>query len=235
MLFLAVLLFTARVRLDSLASNPGPADPSGLWKGPQGDLSLMLAGETLAFSYVSVFGPAAHICEGGGVAKRVGDGRYEFRDDQGTVAFLIGPDAVRLEPADGIASFCGANWPGETFVRDGYKPPRSCVVSEARAYFHAPGPLPPSRCRAYVVSGDPVEIAPIGQSGEAGWVLARFKGPRGVTAGLLRAADLKCGAASRFRGRLRLPRTGISAVPSRPAGDLSEFRTRIGNFPSRWG
>lgn len=186
-------LFVGAGQLGAAPAGAGDlSDPTGLWKGPQGNLALALAGDTLAFSYVSVFGEAAHICEGGGVAVRAGEGRYEYEDEEGTVAFLIGQEGVRLEMAEGIPSFCGANWPGEKFPREGFTPPRSCAITAARAYFHTPGPLPPLRGRAYVVAGDPVEVMPVDQTGENGWVLARFKGPKRATVGLLRETDLAC-------------------------------------------
>jgi len=168
-------------------------DPSGSWKGKDGDLALIVAGDELAFSYLSVFGPSAHICEGGGMARRVTASRFEYRDDQGAVAFLVTEGGLRMETVEGVPSFCGANWPGESFPRDGYRPPRKCQVAAARAIFHAPGPLPPSTGRSYVVEGDVVDVVPLPQGEGGSWLLSRFKGPKKATAGLLRRSDLRCG------------------------------------------
>ena len=97
-------------------------DPSGQWQGLHGVLSLMLAGDTLSFSYSAVFGATAHLCDGVGVAGLVADGEYHYVDAQGTVAFSITTQGVKMRTVQGIASFCGANWPGDEFTRPGYKP-----------------------------------------------------------------------------------------------------------------
>jgi hypothetical protein len=173
------------------AQGPGP-DPSGVWESGIGSLSLMLAGNELAFSYTAVFGPTAHICEGTGIARRVADGSFVYQDDQGSVIFLVTEDEIRLQPGDGIIGFCGANWPGDAFKRDKFKPAASCRVTAARAYFHAVGPIPPLQGRAYVISGDLVETIPLQETLAKDWVLARFKGPKSITAGCLRRTDLSC-------------------------------------------
>jgi hypothetical protein len=168
------------------------SDPSGIWESSQGTLSLMLAGDDLAFSYTAVFGATAHICEGAGLAKRSADGRFVYKDAQGSVVFLIGTDDVRLQPGDGVASFCGANWPGDAFPNAKFRMPSPCQVTAARADFHTVGPLPPPRNRAYVISGDTVDTVPVQHTEGGDWVLARFKGPKAATVGFLRRADLNC-------------------------------------------
>lgn len=188
---ISVIAFAAGLYIS--ASLPIPAtDPSGVWESEQGSLSLMLAGEDLAFSYTAVFGAAAHICEGAGVAKLAADGSYIFRDNQGSVVFLVTADEIRLQPGDGVASFCGANWPGDRFKRDKFKPARTCRVTAARACFFNVGVMPPPQSRAYVIVGDMVETVPVQDTQGKDWVLARFKGAGNVTAGFLRLADLNC-------------------------------------------
>jgi hypothetical protein len=167
-------------------------DPSGVWESQQGTLSLMLAGDDLAFSYTAVFGATAHICEGAGIAKRTAAGRFLYKDSQGSVVFLVGADDVRLQAGDGIASFCGANWPGDAFTNAKFLAPSPCRVTAARAYFHSLGPMPPPQNRAYVVSGDTVDTVPVQQTESGDWVLARFNGPKNATAGFLRRSDLDC-------------------------------------------
>lgn len=171
---------------------PPPApDPSGRWASETGELTLALAGDALSFTYTAVFGPSAHICDGAGVAGLVTDGRYEYVDEQGTIVFLITADGVRMETASGIASFCGANWPGDAFGRDKFQPLAPCRVAAEKTHFHVVGPLPPERRRGFVIRGDAVAAAPALHAGGE-WVLARFKGARGVTVGLLRKQDLAC-------------------------------------------
>ena len=73
-------------------------DPTGVWYGPHGPLALMRAGDTLSFSYSAVFGATAHTCDGIGVAGFVGDGKWEYVDEKGTVelttAGLLGRGAL---------------------------------------------------------------------------------------------------------------------------------------------
>ena len=173
-------------------AGPPPApDPSGRWTSAMGELTLALAGDALSFTYTAVFGASAHICDGAGVAGLVTDGRYEYIDEQGTIAFLVTDQGIRMATADGIASFCGADWPGDTFSRDKFQPLAPCRVTAKKAYFHVVGPLPPERRRGYVLRGDAVAMAPALHAGDE-WVLGRFRSAKGTTAGLLRRQDLAC-------------------------------------------
>ena len=177
---------------------PAPAqeihtiDPSGVWKSADGDLTLMLTGDALSFTYSSVFGPSAHICDGAGVAGLVSDGEYHQVDDQGTVSFLITENEVRMQVVDGIPSFCGAGWPGEVFTRAGYSPPETCRVSAPKSFFYVVMPSLPDRRSAYLLEGDMVETVPARHEGGGDFVLARFKGPRTVTVGLFEKKALAC-------------------------------------------
>ncbi|MFH0782389.1 MAG: hypothetical protein V2B20_10630, partial [Pseudomonadota bacterium] len=103
-------------------------DPSGVWMGLHGTLTLMRAGDTLSFSYSAVFGSTAHICDGIGVAGFIGNGRWEYIDEQGSVIFTTRNGEVTMSPGQGIASFCGSNWPGDSFGEDGWKPAFRCTV-----------------------------------------------------------------------------------------------------------
>jgi hypothetical protein len=168
-------------------------DPSGVWKGSDGDLTLMLTGDALSFTYSSVFGPSAHICDGAGVAGLVADNEYHYVDDQGTVSFVITENLVKMAMVDGIPYFCGANWPGEDFSRDEYTPPVTCRVSAAKAFFHVVMPdTPPEQRKAYLLEGDAVEVVPAQHEGGRDYVLARFKGPQAVTVGLFEKKALTC-------------------------------------------
>lgn len=169
-----------------------PPDPSGSWRSVVGDLSLMLAGDALSFSYTAVFGPAAHICDGSGVAGLDGDGRWVWLDDAGAVEFVVVGDGLRMRQTDGVASFCGAGWGGDVFPGPGHRPPAECTVHAARSRFHVVDHLEPARRRGHVVRSDRVEVAPVHNLDLEGFVLARSVGTGSVTAGLLRRDDLTC-------------------------------------------
>lgn len=167
-------------------------DPSGVWMGHHGPLVLMRAGDTLSFSYSAVFGATAHLCDGIGVAGFAGAGTWEFVDEQGTVTFTTRDDRVTMATTAGIASFCGAYWPGDIFTRDGWTPPFRCRITRDRAHFLVVGPLPPEPRRGYVVRGDWVEAVELVNESSPAWLLARFVGPQRTTAGLVERDALEC-------------------------------------------
>jgi len=183
----------------ALAAPPLPAqepddrgfDPTGVWYGQQGPLALMRAGDTLSFSYSGVFGATAHICDGIGVAGFVGDGTWEHVDDEGTVTFTTKGGRVTMETTKGIASFCGAGWPGATFPKDGWKPAFSCTVTAPKARFLTVAPSPEPR-KGYVVKGDVVEAVGLVNEGTPAWLLVRYVGKGRTTAGLLERDALEC-------------------------------------------
>lgn len=188
---LTILLFLVLPGFLSAADDRG-FDPSGVWMGLHGPLALMRAGDTLSFSYSAVFGATAHICDGIGVAGFVGNGRWEYRDDQGAVTFTTKGGKVTMHVSDGIASFCGAGWPGETFGPDSWKPPFRCRVIVPKAHFLVVGPLPPDRRPGYVVEGDWVEAIGLVNESSPAWLLARYVGKGRTTAGLLERDALEC-------------------------------------------
>ncbi len=169
----------------------GGFDPTGVWYGMHGPLALVRAGDTLTFSYSAVFGATGHTCDGIGVARRVGDGRWEHVDDAGTVTFTTTDGEVTVEATSGVASFCGAGWPGDRFGGDGWKPAFRCTVAAPKARFLTAAPSPEPR-PAYVVQGDVVEAVGLVNEGTPAWLLARFVGPERTTAGLLERDDLEC-------------------------------------------
>ncbi len=167
-------------------------DPSGQWQGQHGVLSLMLTGDALSFCYSAVFGATAHLCDGVGVAGLEKDGEYHYLDDQGRVAFIVTPRGVTMKTVEGIPSFCGANWPGDEFTRDGFKPVERCTVSEPKTLFHVVMRIPPEPRRAFVLKGDRVEVVPACFEGGDNWVLARFRGAKATTVGLIKKDALEC-------------------------------------------
>jgi hypothetical protein len=167
-------------------------DPSGQWKGLHGVLSLMLTGDALSFSYSAVFGATAHLCDGVGVAGLVADGEYHYVDEQGTVAFIVSEQGVKMRTVKGIVSFCGANWPGDEFTKGGYEGVSRCMVSDPKAHFYVVRRTPPQQRQAYVLKGDRVEVVPTCFEGGDAWVFARFKGAKATTVGLLQKNALEC-------------------------------------------
>ncbi|HUU04678.1 MAG TPA: hypothetical protein VMZ49_02255 [Patescibacteria group bacterium] len=183
--------------LGAVADAPAAADdrgfdPTGVWMGQHGPLALMRAGDTLSFSYSAVFGATAHMCDGIGVAGFVGDGRWEYRDDQGTVTFTTKNGRVTMQVSDGIASFCGAGWPGETFTPDSWKPAYRCQVIVLKAHFFVVGTLPSDQRPGYVVQGDWVEAIGLVNESSAAWLLVRYIGKERTSAGLLERDALEC-------------------------------------------
>jgi hypothetical protein len=152
----------------------------------------MLTGDALSFSYSAVFGATAHLCDGVGVAGLVADNEYHYVDEQGTVAFIIGENGLKMQTIKGIPSFCGANWPGEEFTREGYESVGRCRVADAKAHFYVVRPPPPLKRKAYVLKEDRVEVVPACFEGGDAWVLARFTGAKATTVGLLQKNALDC-------------------------------------------
>ena len=189
----ALLLAAALAVSPAVAQGPDDRgfDPTGAWYGPQGPLVLVRAGDTLSFSYSGVFGATAHICDGIGVAGFTGDGTWEYVDDEGTVTFTTKGGRVTMEATKGIASFCGANWPGATFVKDGWKPAFNCTVVAPRARFLTVAPSPEPR-KGYVVKGDVVEAVGLVNESTPAWLLVRYVGKSQTTAGLLERDSLEC-------------------------------------------
>ena len=159
-------------------------DPSGVWSNHEGTLSLMLSGDALSFSYFSVFGNA-HICSGAGVAGLETENNYYHVDDQGTIAFVISEDNVRMYVVSGIPSFCGSGWAGETFECDGFTALKFVKVKATKSRFYVVMPSPPWERRGYVVAGNVVEFVPVQHEDAEQYVLARYRGKHAVSVGLL--------------------------------------------------
>jgi hypothetical protein len=185
MTFLAFSMHCADAQMDNTI------DPTGGWRNNHGSLSLMPAGDALSFSYSAVFGPAVHICDGAGVAGLVGMGQYRYVDDQGSVAFLVKENEVRMEAVAGTPSFCGANWPGGFFTRDGYEPLEYRRVMTPTSPFYAVMPSPPVERKVYLIAGDRVQTASARHEQANEYVLARFTSPASTTVGLVKISTLE--------------------------------------------
>ena len=190
----AALLLAIAAALPSLAQQRDDRgfDPTGAWMGPNGPLVLMRAGDTLSFSYSAVFGATAHLCDGIGVAGFVGDGTWEYVDEQGAVSFTTKGGKVTMRPTRGVASFCGAGWPGDTFGKEGWKPAYRCKVVVPKTRFLVVGPLPPLPRKGFVAKGNWVEAIGLVNESSAAWLLTRYVGKDRTTAGLLERDALEC-------------------------------------------
>lgn len=172
------------------AERDSKLDPSGSWSSPTGDLALLLAGKTLAFSYLAVFGRTAHICQGAGLAEEVDRNRYAYTDGQGTVVFSIGEPAVRLDLVDGIASFCGAGWTGDRFGLEAHRPPVHRMVIVERSPFHRVDALEPAASGRFAIHGAAVEVVPAPHAEDGAWLLARSAAAGSSLLGLLKRTDV---------------------------------------------
>lgn len=181
---LALPVLTAR------AQNVEGIDPSGVWTNAEGSLSLMLTGDALSFSFAAVFGANAHICSGAGVAGLEQANTYHYVDESGIVAFDITRDSIRMRLVEGAPSFCGAGWPGVLFTRTGFTPARGARVRSRKARFFVVMPSPPWERKGYVVKGDRVEYVPTQHEDASDYLLARYRGSRATTVGLLLKKDL---------------------------------------------
>lgn len=190
---LAALLVAFPAPVPAAAGPPGgPAfDPSGVWTGRHGPLALMLAGGRLTFSYTGPFGPDARMCDGIGVARSTGEGTWEYADSEGTVTFTARGGKVTVAATKGIASFCGAGWPGDTFRKDGWKPPFGCTVVAPKASFLTASASPEETGES-VSKGDAVEAVGLVNEGTPGWLLTRAGKDGRRTAGLLERDALEC-------------------------------------------
>lgn len=188
----ALVLGCFLIAVTSSHGQDGPIDPSGHWEGQYGPLALMLAGNNLYFSYAAVFGEAAHICDGVGVATLADDNLYYHVHEMGTVAFIITREGVQMNTIDGVAPFCGAHWPGDKFPQQSFKPVHPCTVVVPKTFFHAVMLEEPAPLAAYVLDNDPIEVVFERNNLGNDWVLARFQGPRMATVGLLKKDDLAC-------------------------------------------
>lgn len=169
----------------------GPIDPSGHWEGQHGPLALMLAENTLYFSYSAIFGETAHTCEGVGMATLVDDNLYHHVDEMGTVAFILTEQGVQMNTINGVAPFCGAYWPGDSFVLESFKPTQLCRVTMPQTYFHEVVLGAPAQLTTFVVENDLVEVVSENYNLGQNWVLARFQTAQTTIVGLMKKDNLE--------------------------------------------
>jgi hypothetical protein len=115
-------------------------------------------------------------------------GRFPFDDDTGFAGVLTRDDGGIRIKLTSPPTCCGAGWPGG--LPDGElpaRPPARCTVQRSRSYFLDDAD---TKTGAYVERGDVVDSVPA--SGHPKLVLARFKGKKKWTLGLLPKADLRC-------------------------------------------
>ena len=167
-----------------------PADRSGVYKSRIGELSLLEGDNGVLFSYEAVFGQAPNVCDWGGTAGRDTADRFATKNDGGTATLSFSQRELVFEMKDGSSYFCGAGWPGDRFPLASRAAPSTCTVRAARATFFDVVTRDP--LKAFVVSGDRVDVVPSQQVEGEPYLLARFTGPKVRTLGLLKKTDLTC-------------------------------------------
>jgi hypothetical protein len=175
----ALLLFGSRAAADEADDLSGTLDE---------DLHLMFGKREVWVSYHALFHDDERSCTCLVHGRERGHGRFQFDDDAGFAGVLTRDDnGIRIKLTS-PPMCCGAGWPGG--LPDGERPdqpPARCTVQRARSYFLDAGD---ARTGAYVERGDVVDWVPA--SGHPKLVLARFKGKKQWTLGLLPKADLRC-------------------------------------------
>jgi hypothetical protein len=191
----ALLLAVAAAALLLVTAAPAltPVDHTGVFESRIGEISIMLGNGEAIVSYSAVFGASAHTCDWIATARDDGHGAYTFKDGYGVVRLSLTIAGAQLEQIEGVPTFCGAGWPGDRFSYPPDRAAEQCTVKAERAFFYS-AESTPSRRKAYVVRGDGVVTLPCQHEGGTDFVLARFSGPKSATIGLLRRADLQCGA-----------------------------------------
>jgi hypothetical protein len=171
----------------SRAAAGEPADPSGTFDE---DVHVMLGRTEAWVSYHALFHNDERSCTCLAHAHELAPGRFQFDDDAGFAGTLTRDDDAISIKLTSPPACCGAGWPGSLPVgARPERPPARCKVQRARSYFlDAEG----AKLGAYVERGDVVESVPA--SGRPKLVLARFKGRKQWTLGLLPKADLRCKA-----------------------------------------
>ena len=159
----------------ALAALPAPPDLTGRWRTPSGETVTILGGDE---SLVVSFEGPKKVCSLWAIPSAADLWRSESAPDD------------RLEVSDRaivVHSRCRGAQPSVELSRAEVRPPATCSVIRQRAPFYDPEAGEPRS--AYVVKGDAVDVAP---SEERGKKLARYKGAKSRTLGLLESAALDC-------------------------------------------
>jgi hypothetical protein len=182
---LALPVMFAIVLVGSRAAADEADDPSGTLGE---DLHLMFGKDEVWVSYRALFHNDQRSCTCLVHARERGPGRFQFDDDAEFAGVLTRDDNAITIKLTSPPTCCGAGWPGG--LPDGEtpdRPPARCTVQRSRSYFVDAGE---TKTGAYVERGDAVDSVPA--SGHPKLVLARFKGKKKWTLGLLPKADLRC-------------------------------------------
>jgi len=180
------LLFVLAILLGSRASASADEadDPSGTLDE---DLHVMFGKKEVWVSYSALFHDD-RTCSCLVHARELAHGRFQFDDDAGFTGVLTRDNRGVNIKLTSPPTCCGAGWPyGFPDNAEPAQPPARCTVQRARSYFLAGTD---SKTGAYVERGDIVDTLPA--SGHPKQVLARFKGKKKWTLGLLPKADLRC-------------------------------------------
>ena len=181
---LALLLGGSPTAADDAASDKTD-DPSGTLDE---DLHVMFGKTELWVSYRALFHNDERSCTCLVHARELAPGRFEFDPDADFAGALTRDDSGVSFKLTGPPACCSAGWPDA--LPEHARPergPARCAVVRPRSYFLDAGE---AKTGAYVMRGDVVDALPA--SGHRKLLLARFKGKKTWTLGLLPKADLRC-------------------------------------------
>jgi len=177
------------------AQMPAAVDLTGVYSDKDAELAILQGKNESLVYYAGTFpqGQSVGTCECNFVVQQQSADRWTLKDtDNGDGWTLRWNAKTLILESTGAPQCCGAGYPGKDIIdRTGGKPPASCKVTAAKAFFHD-GETKPRK--AYVVSGDTVQAYIPGT--EPDFVPGRFQGPKAATAGLLKREQLSCQAAS---------------------------------------
>ncbi len=188
LLCIALVLFAASARAQGQARSGayGP-DKSGI------NVYVLIAGEDAVLSYAWGGKRASCYCEPH--AHRQGDGSYKIVEEE------MGARGSFTANAKGLRFASSGDWSCcyHATAPQGLIPfasgPTQCSIKAERAFFYEV-PTKLLERHPYVQRGDVVQIIPTPDgpdSGETGYVIGLFQGPKRATLGLLKSSELDCG------------------------------------------
>src|SRR5260370_32674574 len=172
------------------AGNADTRDVSGTYDAQDRTVHILAGQDELYVSYADQFGND-HSCTCLARAHADGAGRYRFDDASGLGGTVSIDDKQIKFNVSGQPDCCGSGWPGlPTFDLAGRGAPTACKVKAARAHFYSEAGN--QKRPAYVMKGDPADVAPAPGELEPRFYLARFAGPKKSTMCLINRDELSC-------------------------------------------
>lgn len=204
--------------LSTQARAQAATDLTGIYKARGGELAVLQAENDTLVYYSGAFpqGQSMGTCECLlALQKKKSPTEWALQGGDPQDAWTLTVAPKKLELNSNQPNCCGAGFPGSGSIsRSAVKPPQTCKVKAAKAYFYAADANNTQR-KTFVVSGDSVEAYVPGV--DADYVLARFKGPKKASVGLLRTNEVDC------------PKQA-STSPSAPATGSGSFAAVAGKW-----